>query len=187
MKQIKNTVLICFGFLLFSCKSHVEIPAYVYVESVDFIPADEQGTSSFKIPDVWVTVNGTGIGAYQLPALVPVIAEGSTDLIFEAGIKLNGRTEWRPKPSIFTYHKETVHLVKGKIDTISPVFYYNSVKFALKENFESGGMSFHSVNGGAKLKPTADASLLFHYKNEPNNYSGIIQLPDSNNVYFFEI
>jgi len=172
----------------------VEIPAYIYIENVDFITEnpnennENEGTASFKIPDVWVTVNGKGIGAYQLPALVPVIANGNTNLIFEAGIKLNGRSEWRPKHPLFTLHKETINLVKGKIDTVSPVFRYQDiVKFARKEDFEDAGLKFYSVNGGAELKKTQDEALLFRYRNEPNNFSGIIELPASDSIYFFEI
>jgi len=188
MKKVKNSILIGLGVVLLSCDPNVDIPAYVYVENVDFITDSEQGTASFKIPDVWVTVNGKGVGAYQLPALVPVIANGSTELIFEGGIRLNGQSEWRPKHPLFTLHKETLNLVKGKIDTVFPVFrYLDIVQFPLKEDFESAGLSFHSVNGGAELKKTQDASLLFRYRNEPNNFSGIIELPFADSIYFFEL
>ena len=190
MKRIKNSILISLGFLLLSCNSHVDIPAYIYVENVDFIATNpnEEGTSSAKIPDIWITVNGKNLGAYQLPAMIPVIADGSTELAFAAGIKLNGRSEWRPEYPHYTVHKERMNLVKGKIDTVFPVFNYQSwTRFALKENFEDAGLSFHSVNGGAKLEKTQNDTLLFKHKNEPNNYSGIIDLPASDSIYFFEI
>ena len=189
MKHLINIIAITFGFVFLSCNPKMEVPSYLYIENVDVITTYEQeGTASFKTPDIWVTVNGTGIGAYQLPALVPVLANENTEIFLEAGIKLNGRTEWRPKYPLFTLHKETVHLEKGKIDTISAVFrYLDYVKFALMENFESAGLKFHSVNGGAELKKTQDTSLLFHYRNEPNNFSGIIELPAADSIYFFEI
>ena len=189
MKQIKNSILIGLGFLLLSCSSKMETPCYIYIEEVDFITAyGEQGTASFKIPDIWVTVNGKNIGAYQLPALVPVITEGYTELIFEAGIKLNGQSEWRPKHPLLTLHKETINFIKGKIDTIYPVFRYQElVKIPLIENFEDAGLKFAGINGGAELEKTQDASLLFHYRSEPNNFSGIINLPASDSIYFFEI
>jgi len=194
MNQIKNSILISLGFLLLSCNSRVEIPAYIYIDTVDFITknpnenGENEGTASFKIPDVGVTVNGKDIGTYQLPALIPVIANGNTNLVFEATIRLNGRSEWRPKHPLFTLHKETINLVKGKIDTVYPVFQYLDIaKFPLKEDFEDAGLKFYSVNNGAELKKTQDEALLFRYKNEPNNFSGIIELPASDSIYFFEI
>jgi hypothetical protein len=192
MKQIKRIVVVSLGFLLLSCSSKMETPAYIYIEDVDFYVADsnrtKQGTASFKIPDIWVTVNGKGIGAYQLPALVPVIANGKTDLIIEAGFKMNGQSDLRPKHPLFTLYKETVNLTKGKIDTIFPVFTYLSyVVFPFKEDFESAGLNFYAIEGSAKLEKTNDPQLLFCYKNEPNNFSGIITLPYSDSIYFFEI
>jgi len=191
--KIKNVILIIFGFLLLSCSPKMEIPAYIYVEDVDFYVTDfsEQGTASFKIPDVWVTVNGKGIGAYKLPALIPVIASGKTDLIIEAGFKMNGQSDLRPKHPLFTLYKETVNLTKGKIDTIFPVFTYtDSVKFSREgfEDFESAGLKFYAVEKSAKLEKTNDPSLLFYYKKDPpNNFSGIITLPYTDTIYFFEI
>ncbi len=188
IKLIKNSILLSLAFFLLACNSNVETPSYVYIESVDFAAGDEQGTSSSKIPDVWVTANGTSLGTYQLPALVPVLASGKTELIFEAGIKLNGLSVQRPKYPLYTLYKETVTLVKGRVDTISPSFsYQTSVKFSFIEDFESAGLKFYSIPGSAELKKTQDSSLIFHYRNEPNNFSGIIELPDADTIHYFDI
>jgi len=176
--------------LLWSCDPKMETPAYIYIENVDFYVTDfsTQGTASFKIPDVWVTVNGIGIGAYQLPALVPIIASGNTDLTIEAGFKMNGQSDLRPKHPLFTSYKKTVNLAKGKIDTIFPVFtYLSSVEFPFKEDFSSAGLNFYPVDSSAKLEKTSDPQLLFRYRDEPNNFSGIITLPYNDTIYFFEI
>jgi hypothetical protein len=167
----------------------MEIPAYIYVDKVDFIATDpsKEGTSSSKISNIRVTVNGKDIGTYPLPALVPVIASGNTDVKIEAGIKLNGVSQQRPPYPLYKPYTETINLKKGMIDTIEAVFhYYEVVEFPLKEDFESAGLAFSS-NTGAALNKTQDTSLLFHYPNERNNFSGIIQLPFEDTVYFFEI
>jgi hypothetical protein len=189
MKQIVNVVLGLCLFFIYSCKSDLEIPAYIYIEQTDFTVTDlEHGTSSSKIANIWVTVNGTDIGTYALPALVPVIASGNTDIILEAGIKLNGLSVQRPKYPLYTLHQETVNLRKGMVDTISPVFHYlSNVKIALKEDFESAGLKFFPIAGSAALEKTQDPDLLFHYPNESNNFSGIIQLPFADTIYHFEI
>ena len=192
--MIKNIIrlnsLISLALLLFTCSPQVDTPVYIYIEDADFTATNEQGTSSFKIPDVWVTVNGKGIGTYQLPALVPIIANGNTELLFEAGIKLNGKSDWRPKHPLFTLHKEVLNLTKGKIDTIYPLFRYQDiVKFPPEgfEDFENAGLKFFPVEGSAKLDKTNDPALIFHYRNEPNNFSGIITLPYADSICFFEI
>jgi hypothetical protein len=189
MKQILNVVLVGCLFLIYSCNPDLDIPAYIYIEQTDFIATEpEQGTSSSKIANIWVTINGIDIGTYALPALVPVIASGNTDIILEAGIKLNGLAVQRPKYPLYTIHRETVFLRKGMVDTISAVFHYlPSVKIALKEDFESAGLKFFPITGSAALEKTQDPALLFHYPNEGNNFSGIIQLPFADTVYHFEI
>ena len=48
-------------------------------------------------------------------------------------------------------------------------------------------MNFFSIDGSAELDKTDDPSLVFHHKNEPNNFSGIIELPYLDSIYFFEI
>jgi len=188
--KIRNVILIGFGLLLLSCNPTMEIPAYIYVENVDFYVTDfaKQGTASFKIPDVAVTVNGKGIGTYQLPALIPVLASGNTELIFEGGIKLNGSSDFRPVYPLLTLHKEIINLTKKEIDTIFPVFTYQDiVQFPLKEDFESAGLNFYPIDKSAKLEKTNNPELVFHYRKEPNNFSGIINLPSADNSYFFEI
>ncbi|MDR1459379.1 MAG: hypothetical protein LBI60_04120, partial [Bacteroidales bacterium] len=190
MKQIVSIILTGCLLMMSSCNPEVEIPAYIYVEQTDFIAEDlnQQGTSSSKIANIWVTVDGTDIGTYTLPALVPVIASGNTDIKIAAGIKLNGLSVQRPIYPLYTLYQQTSFLRKGMIDTIFPVFHYQSdVKIPLKEDFESAGLNFYSIEGSAALEKTQDPALLFHYPNENNNFSGIIQLPFADSVYYFEI
>ncbi|MDR0603220.1 MAG: hypothetical protein LBG80_02820 [Bacteroidales bacterium] len=188
MKLITSIVLTISLFCLFSCNPKVEIPAYIYVEKIDFIATNTEGTSSHKIANIWVIVNGKDIGTYALPALVPVIANGNTDITIVAGIKLNGLASQRPRYPMYTSYIEKVNLAKGKIDTISPVFHYNEdVTFDILEEFESAGLTFSPGEGSAPLNKTQDTSLMFHYPNEMNNFSGIIQLPFEDTVYHFEI
>jgi hypothetical protein len=191
MKLATSIVLTASLFFLFSCNPEVEIPAYIYVEKIDFTATNQtkkEGTSSHKITNIGVTVNRKDIGTYALPALVPVIASGNTDIRITAGIKLNGLGTQRPQYPMYTSYTETVNLTKGKIDTISPLFHYDeSVIFDIIEDFESAGLTFSPVEGSATLNKTQDSSLIFHYPNEINNFSGIIQLPFEDTVYHFEI
>lgn len=98
-----------------------------------------QGSGSDNISDVWLYVDNNLQGAYQLPALIPVLAEGPTKLAFVGGIKLNGITTTR---AIYPYYADTTltaELVPAQVDTFYPVVKYkNATQFLLKEDFENG-------------------------------------------------
>jgi len=171
----------------------MEIPSYIWVDSVDFQVMDEalQGTASHKITDVWITANGINLGMYQLPARIPILESGATRLNIDAGIMIGGVPQIRAKYPFYKTYNITTDLKKGKIDTIQPHFTYtDNAKFYLIEDFESAGMLFTATEKSAPLNKTSDESLIFHQPKEVNNYSGIIELPytnDSATVYHFEI
>lgn len=178
---------------LSGCSPKMEIPSYIWIDSVDFRITDEvkQGTASHKITDVWISANGANLGMYQLPARIPVLADGATRLSIGAGIMLGGIPQIRRAYPFYTSYDLTATLKKGKIDTIRPHFtYIDNAQFYLIEDFESAGFRFSAVGKSAPLNKTSDETLLFHHPKEDNNYSGILELPytnDSATVHHFEI
>jgi hypothetical protein len=181
------------GFLS-GCNPKMEIPSYIWIDSVDFRITDEgtQGTASHKITDVWVTANGKGIGMYQIPARIPILESGPTRLTLLAGIMLGGVPQTRfPYPFYTPYSLPSINLKKGQIDTLLPSFTYtNLTEFDFIEDFESAGIKFKPYGTSAPMTKTSDENLTFHFPKENNNYSGIIELPyknDSATVYHFEI
>ena len=187
---------ICIFSFLNGCRSpKMEIPSYVWIDSVDFriMNAGQQGTASHKITDVWITTsNGENLGMYQIPARIPILESGATRLNILAGIMIGGVPQKRfPYPFYMTYTL-TADLKKGKIDTLIPHFMYDTsnTKFYLIEEFESAGILFAAYDKSAPLNKTSDNALIFHYPKEINGYSGLIELPyknDSATVYHFEI
>ena len=188
-------VLIVLGFVS-GCDPKMEIPSYIWIDSIDFHVADEatQGTASHKITDVWVTANGKGLGLYQIPTRIPILESGPTRLTIDAGIMLGGVSITRsPYPFYTSYSLPSINLKKGQIDTLIPSFTYTNLtrfKTECMEDFESAGIKFKTHGTSAPLKKTNDVNLIFHYPKEKNNYSGIIELPyknDSATVHHFEI
>ena len=55
----------------------------------------EQGSNFKAITDAWVYVDDGLIGAFELPATIPVLAEGKHKLEIRPGIKLNGISSTR--------------------------------------------------------------------------------------------
>jgi len=188
--KIKYIISIALIFFIVGCSPKMETPAYIWVDSIEFhVVNDNQGTASHKITDIRLTVNGTSLGLYQFPTRIPVLASGNTRLIFEAGIIDGGVAAKRRKYPFYTAYFMEVNLKKGEIDTLLPKFTYtDSTKFYFIENFESAGYIFKAhKEGGAPLEQTNDESLIFHYPKEPNNYSGIIELPYNDSIKYFEI
>ncbi len=123
-----------------SCEKEEPVPAYLYVMPFQFTTdAATQGTGSASITEVWVTVDGVFLGAYALPAEIPVLSQGSTDVRLEAGIKENGLAD---TPDIYLFYRPvelSVDLQPGQTDTIRPTTsYLPETRFGFVEDFEDG-------------------------------------------------
>jgi len=167
----------------------MEIPSYLWIDSVDFQITDEvqQGTASQKITDVWVTANGKNLGMYQIPARIPVLEHGVTRLSIDAGVMYGGIPQIRVKYPFFTSHTLTADLQKGRIDTLTPSFKYTDFTKFIIEDFESAGILYQAHGTSAPLRKTNDKDLVFHHPKEDNHYSALIELPYNDTIHHFEI
>jgi hypothetical protein len=128
--------------LLPACKDEPEqIPAYLSVEP--FAVSAQGGAAWQKITEAWVRVNGEFLGAYTLPAEVPVLAEGPVNVVLLPGIAENGDNA---TPNIYPFLKqyETKPTLKpGQATAVRPQTAYDlpTIKFAwdtLSTTFDSG-------------------------------------------------
>ena len=89
----------CALFILQGCDlfdKEEDIPGFVYIESADLVTIPEsEGANTDGIIDVHAFANGQFLGAYELPAQIPVYASGTVNLTLSAGIKNNGLTSNR--------------------------------------------------------------------------------------------
>ncbi len=140
------------------------LPAFVYIDNFSFSCNYElQGYPSTKITDGWVYANGEFIGAFELPATVPIITDGSTDIIVYAGIKENGISGTALIYPFYSAYTVTRDLIPGASDTIHPAVTYkpsSAITFIFKDNFESGN-GFHSVSSEADLTTTTSVPDVF--------------------------
>ncbi|MEM6963485.1 MAG: hypothetical protein AAF573_01885, partial [Bacteroidota bacterium] len=142
MKKL-NFYLFVIALLFFAgCDTEDEtIPAYIHVKSFNLQTNPGQGTSTApQIKDVWVTLEQEGfLGNYELPATLPLVAEGPTKMFLDAGIKVNGITNTPDIYPFYARYELTPDLVLGEIDTLQPVAVYDSrVQFPYLENFDGG-------------------------------------------------
>jgi hypothetical protein len=124
-----------------------KVPTYIHVDSFQF-----EGGRSHDIKCVWVYYNNAPVGAFDLPATIPIITSGTGTLQLAPGILVNGRNE---RPLVYPFYTLDISELKeqpGKIVTITPkTRYYDSVKFTTISDFESGISKFAQWGGTTSL------------------------------------
>lgn len=104
---------------LASCKDKPEeIPAYLRIEP--FTVNAVGGTGWQKITEGWVYAGDQFLGGYTLPAVVPVLATGETDLTVFPGVKENGLKQ---TPALYPFlerYETKVNLAAAQTTPVQP-------------------------------------------------------------------
>lgn len=124
------------------CPADLEvIPAYITIDGFD-LQTPELGPSTSDISEVWVFAgeNNNFIGAFPLPARIPITRTGSTAIRLEPGVKQNGVSVTPEIYEFYTPVLRTLELVPGEtVDVGTPVIGYRpEAKLAIFETFEPG-------------------------------------------------
>lgn len=169
-----------------SCESRNDddlVPAYISIEEIVVTSNLSQGSPSSNITDAWVYLDETLIGSFELPATVPILAEGKRNITIRPGIKLNGISNTRAAYPFYTEIKREVNLVKDSVVNISGLTTYEqNTTFPWIEDFELSSITLDTTSTSTVgLGRTNDADLIFH---EPgNSYSGIITMTNDSSVF----
>jgi len=165
--------LLSLPFVLASCDLvNPEEPEPAYLEINEFVFSTDvatQGSSSSKITEVWLFVDGEYKGAYDLPAFIPVLKEGPAKIRLEAGIKENGR---RLTPDIYPFYSPftiDVTLEANKTETITPVTtYLPEAKFSFIEDYEDNRIRIFTDNitGNQSIIRTQDDAFEGQYSGQ---------------------
>jgi hypothetical protein len=128
--------------LLASCKPKYreeEVPSYLRVPTAHFkADISTYGDSTVKFSEIWVTAEGNTLGAYEMPATVPILLEGQKKLTLYGGVKENGISTVRVAYPFFQPIDTFVNLHRTNVTSVKPTFrYYPATKVRWKENFES--------------------------------------------------
>lgn len=167
-KKVLNTIISLLIILSFttSCEKNEgnnDIPSYIRIDSISVSTNYLlQGTESNNISDVWIYVDENSIGAFELPACIPVLMEGEHTIRIDPGIKLNGMASTRAAYPFYKPISKTINLERGKInkfydnkiintvskDTIfyATTSYKDDVVFEWMEDFESSSLSIKSTS-----------------------------------------
>lgn len=128
-------------------KQKADTPAWIEVDSLSFNPIGTSFTSSSRFTDVWVYSNDNLVGGFELPARIPILSEGNTNLILYPGIQVNGLTALRSPYLKIQRFEETINLVPGETIHLNPEFKIDSLlltnqgNFKYNEKFQGSGSS----------------------------------------------
>ena len=162
-----------------------KIPAYLHIDSFDLKGNyDSVGSLSHSITDVWVIVDNEFIGAFELPANIPILKEGIHKITLKAGIKENGISNTRLPYPFYAAYVSDINLIPNKTDTINPVIYYiaSSYKMPLYEDFEDPVFEFTKSDiSTINLESTEQKGFVFE-----GNYSMLAKLLKKNDLFQIE-
>ncbi len=138
------------------------IPAYIHVEPFTVNTFGGQGSNSAKITDVWLAVDDQIIGAFYLPATIPLLNEGTSNITLFPGIVENGISATR---EIYPYYKRmtlTLDLQPGVTDTIFPVTsYVDDLEYVFVEDFEGSNLFGEDLDGNAATSISLEGEEVF--------------------------
>ncbi len=147
-------------FALLACRKTEDVPAYVEIPTCTMSTMPGQGAPSTKITDVWVSVNGTFAGVWELPARIPVLASGEASISVVPAIKRNGLFDDRLRYPFYRTWEGSTTLAPGTTSAVEPgTAYLPGLSFWL-EPFDAAGTLLNATSPG-------DTLLIFRAETDP--------------------
>ncbi|WP_421753160.1 hypothetical protein [Croceimicrobium sp.] len=195
---LRSLLLGSLFYVLSSCSTdEAAKPTYLQIDALH-LETDyaEEGTAHSNISTVWLSANGEIIGAFELPALIPVVLkEGQNELRINAGINTNGISSFRAintsfDPILYTLDYQSTGEVPDTIiipESELITHYRDFYQVSIVEDFDDPGLNFQRTNfSDTNFIKVDDADSIFRFQPftsnqmEPNSNSGLIVLDDQN-------
>jgi hypothetical protein len=192
MRFFLRTIILFLSLLLVASLSSCEdddsglVPSYISIDAFTLTTDYEQGTASHKITDAWVYLDETLIGAFELPARVPILTEGTQNITLRPGIKINGISSTRAIYPYLNPITRSMQLSKDIVAAFSTVGtrYRENVIFPWLENFEHSAFSMDTTSKSTvALQRTQDPQLIFSFPGESDSYSGMVQMTSDTSIF----
>jgi hypothetical protein len=181
------TIFVLILFMAAGCdkfEGDQTVPAYLSVDTISFESENDiQGTNNQKITDVWVYVDDEIIGGFEMPAVIPVLAQGAHKLELRAGIMLNGISDTRaPNPCFKPIIYDTYNLYPDSTTSAAGTSsYYDNVDYVWMESFEDASLAIHaSQNSDTGIVRTSPAGNPDAFLLDNSLFSGISVLDTVN-------
>lgn len=134
---------VCVLLFVASCtEKKSAIPSYIQIDTIKMTSdSATQGSNRQRFRDAWVYVNDNLIGAFELPAKVPVLNQGNSKVNIYPGVSINGLASLRAIYTPVIRYQTNVNFKPDAITTINPTLEYDSLlTFRYLEDFEGNGM-----------------------------------------------
>lgn len=164
MNFLKFALLLILFPLLYGCEMinpDEQIPTYIRIDSFQFQPTPNTGTSSHHITSVWVYHNNQTVGVFDLPAVVPVYAAEQGEIMVMPGIAYSGLNGVQVPYPYYLFDTMAFLPAPGRDIVFTPVTRYmtDSLLEILHEDFEFGSSFVHYT--GDTMRRVNDPSLVF--------------------------
>lgn len=166
------------------------VPAFLKIEAIDLeTDYSVYGTDSHKITEAWVFADGDRLGSFELPATIPVLASGQTDIQVRAGIKKNGISDTRDIYPFYAGYNTSENLNAGETISLNPtVTYQDEAILLLYRDFENN-IGFEGKDDISFVDISSNASEVFEgskcMKVRTNTSKPTFQI-GTNDQYFLE-
>lgn len=138
--KINCTILFLFLISVIGCEiinPEEMVPGVLDIERIDLATTNDQGANTHAIEDIWVTSDGF-LGVFPLPAEVPILANGPTNVLVQAGIRPDGRAGVSIPYPHYQIIDVDLDLEPGIKSSLSPtVEYTEGTKFSFIDGFET--------------------------------------------------
>lgn len=171
--------------VLFSATGCIESwegePFVLHVESMAIVTDETEGTASSRIEEVWVYSSTDVLGAFPLPADIPLSPDAlgaSPALVLSAGIRANAISSTRQPYPFYDTYTYTPALEFGGRDTLNlELGYTESTQVINAEDFETSNRFEESSTSTAAIARTENPNWVLEGEG-----SGLIRLTASEAV-----
>lgn len=179
------------AFLVNSCSlfdRNEELPAFLTISEFDLEVGPFQGSSSSNITEVMVSIDGNTLGLFELPATIPVLANGTKEVLFSAIIKQNGVSADRVSYPL--YRSFTTEVKFTPLDTaliVPTTTYFEGLEFWTEEFTSSIDFEESEASEGRLILVSEELAF-----DDPtpgisgNPSSAFIELESEENYFFAE-
>lgn len=177
---IRLLSLCCFFLVAQGCNmiNPTEVtPTYVRIDSFKMEPTPQTGSISHNITSVWVYFNNQTVGAYDLPASVPILADAPGEVLVVPGISYSGLSSIQAPYPFYLSDKMALSPAPGEDVRFNPVTRYLDYDLLsmVQEDFEFGNSFI--VYDGDTLRATSEPGKVFE-----GSRSGEVRI-DSAGIY----
>lgn len=173
-------------FVLTSCIKNNPDPSWIQVNdwqlTVNPNSQNPTGVLTENITDAWVFINNEVVGVFEVPFKIPVLLEGSSNILIYPAIQNNGISATKKIYPFLKPYEVNTQLIQNEVFIIDPTTqYYDQVDFWI-EDFEDATIDI--VDGPSSLinlERTNDNSILDNAINEA--FFGRITLDQTNNLW----